>query len=108
MRPGEIITGAEPIPLNPGRTTIALTVVNSGDRAVQIGSHYHFAAVNPALDFDRAAAHGYRLDVPAGTALRFEPGVEREVALVAIGGRRIVRGLRPEQAGPLDEPEEAR
>ena len=90
MRPGEIITAGDRIPLNPGRERVRITVVNRADRAVQVGSHYHFAAVNPGLEFDRDAAWGHRLDVPAGTAVRFEPGVEREVDLVPIGGRRQV------------------
>lgn len=98
--PGEIIVGDEPIELNPGRERITLTVINTGDRPVQVGSHYHFAAANPALDFDRTAAHGHRLDVPAGTAVRFEPGVTREVDLVPLAGRRVVPGLRLE--GPDD------
>jgi urease subunit beta len=102
MRPGEIITGDGPIPLNPGRERVRITVVNRADRAVQVGSHYHFAAVNPALEFDRATAWGHRLNVPSGTAVRFEPGMEREVDLVPIGGQRLVRGLRPEFAGELD------
>ncbi|MCP2259550.1 urease subunit beta [Streptoalloteichus tenebrarius] len=103
MRPGEIIPADEPVPLNPGRPRVRLVVVNRADRPVQVGSHYHFAAVNPGLDFDRAAAWGHRLDVPAGTAVRFEPGVEREVDLVPIAGRRVVPGLRREWAGALDE-----
>jgi urease subunit beta len=94
--PGEIIVGAEPVELNPGRARITLTVVNTGDRPVQVGSHYHFAAANPALDFDRTAARGHRLDVPAGTAVRFEPGVTREVSLVPLAGNRVVPGLRLE------------
>lgn len=94
MRPGEIIPAAEPVELNPGRPRTRLLVRNTGDRPVQVGSHYHFAAVNPALEFDRAAAEGLRLDVPAGTAVRFEPGVEREVELVPLAGRRVVPGLR--------------
>jgi urease subunit beta len=102
--PGEIRPGAEPVALNPGRDRIVVTVTNTGDRPVQVGSHYHFAAANPALDFDRAAAWGRRLDVPAGTAVRFEPGVTREVILVPLGGRRVVPGLRAEHAGPLDGP----
>ncbi|MGP4021092.1 urease subunit beta [Saccharopolyspora sp. 5N708] len=102
MRPGEIITADEPIPLNPGRERVRITVVNRADRAVQVGSHYHFAAVNPGLEFDRAKAWGHRLDVPSGTAVRFEPGVEREVELVPLGGRRLVPGLRLEFAGGLD------
>src|SRR5690606_41394517 len=73
MRPGEIIPAEEPVPLNPGRKRVRITVVNRADRAVQVGSHYHFAAVHPALDFDRAAAWGHRLDVPAGTEVPFEP-----------------------------------
>ncbi|MDA3625916.1 urease subunit beta [Saccharopolyspora oryzae] len=102
MRPGEIITAENHIPLNPGRDRIRLTVVNRADRAVQVGSHYHFAAVNPGLEFDRAQAWGHRLDVPSGTAVRFEPGVAREVDLVPVGGSRLVRGLRLEYAGELD------
>jgi urease subunit beta len=88
--------------LNPGRPRTAVTVVNTGDRPVQIGSHYHFAVANPALEFDRSAAWGHRLDVPAGTSVRFEPGLTREVALVPLAGNRVVPGLRPEQAGALD------
>ncbi|GAB2745033.1 urease subunit beta [Amycolatopsis magusensis] len=94
MRPGEIITGDEPIELNPGRDRVTLRVRNTGDRPVQVGSHYHFAAVNPALEFDRARAAGRRLDIPAGTSVRFEPGIEREVVLVPIAGRGVVPGLR--------------
>jgi urease subunit beta len=110
VRPGEIVPGDAPVPLHPDRDRVRITVVNTADRPVQIGSHYHFAAANPGLRFDRQAAWGYRLDVPAGTALRFEPGVEREVDLVAIAGRRTIRGLRLEWAGELDrrgwEPDE--
>ncbi len=102
MIPGEVVCGPEDVLLNPGRPTVSLRVVNTGDRPVQVGSHYHFAAANPALSFDRSAAWGHRLDVPAGTAVRFEPGVDREVRLVPIGGARVVPGLRPESAGPLD------
>jgi urease subunit beta len=100
--PGEVIPGDVPVPLNPRRDRVTVTVTNTGDRPVQIGSHYHFAAANPALAFDRDVAWGHRLDVPAGTAVRFEPGVTREVQLVPLAGRRVVPGLRPEQAGPLD------
>jgi urease subunit beta len=96
MTPGEIITGHEPITLNDGRPVTTLTVINSGDRPVQVGSHYHFAQANPALEFDREAARGKRLDIPAGTAVRFEPGIVREVALVPLAGRRVVPGLRLE------------
>jgi urease subunit beta len=102
VTPGEILAGAGPVLLNPGRVVTSLRVENTGDRPVQVGSHYHFAAANPALRFDRAAAWGRRLDVPAGTSVRFEPGIAREVALVPIGGLRVVPGLRPESAGPLD------
>ena len=105
MIPGEIIPGAEPVALNPGRAVLTLVVRNTGDRPVQVGSHYHFAAANPALDFDRKAAWGHRLAVPAGTAVRFEPGMEREVELVPLVGARIVPGLRSEWAGPLDRDE---
>src|SRR5437588_2692422 len=104
MRPGEIIPADGEITLNPGRHRVRLTVLNTGDRPVQVGSHYHFAAANPALDFDRDAAWGRRLDVPAGTAVRFEPGAAREVDLVPLTGRRVVPGLRLEWAGPLDDP----
>jgi urease subunit beta len=100
--PGEIVFGSGPIPLNPGRERRTVRVVNTADRPIQVGSHYHFAAANPGLEFDREAAWGMRLDVPAGTAIRFEPGVERDVTLVPITGRRVVPGLRPEWAGPLD------
>ncbi|GAA3460008.1 urease subunit beta [Saccharothrix longispora] len=103
MVPGEIIPGEEPVELNPGRPRTTLVVVNAADRPVQVGSHYHFAAANPGLEFDREAAWGKRLDVPAGTAVRFEPGVEREVVLVPIAGARRVPGLRTEWAGDLDE-----
>ncbi len=94
MIPGEILVGAEPVDLNPGRPRTRLVVRNTGDRPVQVGSHYHFAATNPALEFDRAAASGHPLDIPAGTSVRFEPGVEREVSLVPLAGRRVVPGLR--------------
>jgi urease subunit beta len=100
MTPGEVITGQGHIALNDGRPVTTLTVTNTGDRPVQVGSHYHFAQANPALSFDRAAARGQRLDIPAGTAIRFEPGLVREVALVPLAGRRVVPGLRLE--GQLD------
>lgn len=103
MTPGEILVGEEPVELHPGRPRLTLTVVNAADRPVQVGSHYHFAAANPGLSFDRDAAWGHRLDVPARTSVRFEPGVEREVTLVPIAGARRVPGLRPERAGALDE-----
>ncbi|HEY4462787.1 MAG TPA: urease subunit beta [Streptosporangiaceae bacterium] len=94
MIPGEIIPGEGPVTLNQGRPAITLVVANTGDRPVQVGSHYHFAQANPALTFDREAAWGHRLDIAAGTAVRFEPGIEREVSLVPLAGARIVPGLR--------------
>ena len=102
MIPGEILPGAGPIVVNAGRDELRMEVLNTGDRPVQVGSHYHFAEANPALHFDREAAWGHRLAVPAGTAVRFEPGVAREVDLVPLGGLRIVPGLRGESGGPLD------
>jgi urease subunit beta len=102
VRPGEIITGSAPVPLNPGRHRVRLLVRNTSDRPVQVGSHYHFAATNLGLEFDRNEAWGHRLDIPAGTSVRFEPGIEREVDLVPIAGRRVVPGLRHEFAGELD------
>src|SRR5687768_9419627 len=96
MIPGEIITAAgEPdIEINEGRDRRRIVVANTGDRPIQVGSHYHFYETNPALVFDRKAARGYRLDIPAGTAIRFEPGQSREVALVAYAGERRVFGFR--------------
>ncbi|MEV0995692.1 urease subunit beta [Nonomuraea sp. NPDC050202] len=102
MIPGEYAHPEGTIALNPGRERVTVRVVNTADRPVQVGSHYHFAAANPGLEFDRKAAWGMRLDVPAGTAIRFEPGVERDVTLVPLAGLRVVPGLRPEWAGPLD------
>jgi urease subunit beta len=102
--PGEVLVGDGPIEVNPGRPRTRLTVENAGDRPVQVGSHHHLAAANPALRFDRTAAWGQRLDVPAGTAVRFEPGVAREVDVVPLAGARVVPGLRGEVAGPLDDP----
>lgn len=101
LKPGEVVGPDEPIEINAGRPVTSLAVVNDGDRPVQVGSHYHFAEANPALAFDRDAAYGQRLDVPAGTAVRFEPGITTEVDLVPIGGERIVRGLRGAVAGSL-------
>ena len=91
--PGEVLAGAGDVELNAGRARASVTVVNTGDRPIQVGSHFHFFEVNKALDFDRAAAFGMRLDIAAGTAVRFEPGVEKQVPLVAFGGRREVTGL---------------
>ncbi|HEY0534317.1 MAG TPA: urease subunit beta [Actinoplanes sp.] len=104
MIPGEILPGDGDIEINPGRPRLDLTVRNTGDRPVQVGSHYHFAEANTALDFDRAAAWGHRLAVPAGTSVRFEPGMPRDVSLVPLAGARIVPGLRGLAAGPLDPP----
>ena len=94
MIPGEILLGEGPVVLNAGREAISLVVANTGDRPVQVGSHFHFAQAHEALRFDRDAAWGYRLNVAAGTAVRFEPGVEREVNLVPLAGERVVPGLR--------------
>ena len=102
MIPGEIITADGELILNAGARSITLQVANSGDRPVQVGSHYHFAEVNPALVFDRARARGMRLDIPSGTAMRFEPGQQREVPLVDYAGSRTVIGFRGEVMGPLD------
>jgi urease subunit beta len=107
MIPGEVRLAAPPLTLNAGAPRTEMTVLNRGDRPVQVGSHYHFAEANPALDFDRAAAWGQRLDIPAGTAVRFEPGLPREVALVPLAGRRSVTGLRgvagAREGGMLDD-----
>ncbi len=102
MIPGEIVTAAGDLELNAGRPTRTLTVANSGDRPIQVGSHYHFAETNPALRFDRAQARGCRLDIPAGTAVRFEPGQEREIVLVEYAGGREVYGFRAEVMGLLE------
>lgn len=101
MIPGEVIPGEGDIILNEGRTEVAISVVNTGDRPVQVGSHYHFAESNPALEFDRVAARGHRLNIPAGTAVRFEPGQKREVQLVAVQGDRRIFGFRGEIMGDL-------
>jgi urease beta subunit len=103
--PGEVIAVEGSITLNEGAERTTVRVVNTGDRPVQVGSHYHFAQANAALEFDRAAAHGLRLDIAAGTAVRFEPGVDREVTLVPIRGARIVPGLTMPAPNTLDEPE---
>ncbi|TXS51614.1 urease subunit beta [Streptomyces sp. t39] len=103
MIPGEILLAPDPVVLNEGRARTRVTVVNTADRPVQVGSHYHFAEANPGLDFDRAAARGKRLAVAAGTAVRFEPGVPVDVELVPLAGRRIVPGLRGETGGALDD-----
>jgi urease subunit beta len=101
MIPGEIITGEGEIELNAGRVAITLTVANTGDRPVQVGSHYHFHETNLALSFDREAARGHRLDIAAGTAVRFEPGQTRDVQLVPYGGARVIYGFNQKVMGPL-------
>jgi urease subunit beta len=103
MTPGEILPAAGDIVLNRDRVAIVLMVTNTGDRPVQVGSHYHFAETNGALDFDRRAARGYHLDIAAGTAVRFEPGQSREVRLVAYGGARLVYGFNQMVMGALSE-----
>lgn len=101
MIPGEVIAAPGDIELNAGAPVVTLRVANTGDRPIQVGSHYHFSETNPALRFDRAAARGLRLDIAAGTAVRFEPGQEREVALVPLAGARTVYGFRQDVMGPL-------
>jgi len=101
MIPGELFIQDGEIELNKGRRTVTLTVSNSGDRPIQVGSHYHFFETNPALKFDRMKARGMRLDIAAGTAVRFEPGQTREVNLVALAGKRTVYGFRQEVMGKL-------
>ncbi len=102
MIPGEIMVAAGEIVLNADRQPLTLKVANTGDRPVQVGSHYHFAETNEALAFDRGQARGYRLDIPAGTAVRFEPGQTREVTLIPYSGRRVVHGFNGRIAGPLE------
>ena len=102
MIPGELFAVNGEIELNAGLQRTTLTVANTGDRPIQIGSHYHFAETNPALSFDRASAKGKRLDISAGTAVRFEPGQTREVTLIPYRGRRVVQGFRGEVMGDLD------
>ena len=103
MIPGEIQVKPGEIEINVGRRTLVLTVANSGDRPIQVGSHYHFFETNGALQFDRAAAYGFRLNIPAGTAVRFEPGQERRVELVALAGDRKVYGFLGKVMGPLEK-----
>ncbi len=102
MIPGEIIVAEGDIVLNEGRETVTLSVANTGDRPVQVGSHYHFFETNAALDFDRDAALGHRLDIPAGTAVRFEPGQTRDVTLVPYAGKRVVRGFNAKIQGKVE------
>ena len=101
MIPGEFFFQDGEIELNAGRQTVTLTVANTGDRPIQVGSHYHFFETNPALRFDRDKAHGMRLNIPAGTAVRFEPGQSREVTLVALAGNRAIYGFRQAVMGKL-------
>ncbi len=101
MIPGELFPAEGEITLNASAEAITVMVANTGDRPVQVGSHYHFAETNPALDFDRAAAHGLRLDIAPGTAVRFEPGQAREVSLIPIGGARKVYGFNQKVMGSL-------
>src|SRR5262252_9370055 len=102
MIPGEAFIQDGEVVLNAGRKTVTLTVANAGDRPIQVGSHYHFFETNPALKFDRARSRGMRLDIPAGTAVRFEPGQAREVTLVALAGKRVVYGFRQDVMGKLE------
>jgi urease subunit beta len=102
MIPGEIRYGEGDVVINEGAQRLELSVVNNGDRPVQVGSHVHLPQANAALEFDRAAAHGHRLDIPAGTAVRFEPGVAQQVSLVPLGGSREVHGLSLNPPGRLD------
>jgi urease subunit beta len=101
MIPGELFPGDGDLELNAGREVVTMMVANTGDRPVQVGSHYHFAETNPALDFDREAAMGLRLDIAAGTAVRFEPGQRREVALIPITGARRIYGFNQKVMGAL-------
>jgi urease subunit beta len=103
MIPGEYFIQDGDIELNKGRKTVTLTIANSGDRPIQVGSHYHFYETNPALKFDRKKARGMRLDIPAGTAVRFEPGQTRDVKLVAVAGTRTIYGFRQEVMGKLQK-----
>jgi urease subunit beta len=101
MIPGEVFITAGDIELNKGRKTVTLTVTNTGDRPIQVGSHYHFFETNPALKFDRSKTRGMRLDIAAGTAVRFEPGQTRDVTLVALAGKRAIYGFRQAVMGKL-------
>jgi urease subunit beta len=101
--PGEVIAAPGELELNAGRRTVEVVVANTGDRPVQIGSHFHFAEVNQALEFDRSAARGFRLDIPAGTSARFEPGIPRSVRLVELAGARLVPGLTTTETASFQE-----
>lgn len=102
MIPGEILTADGDIELNAGRETLAVSVANTGDRPIQVGSHYHFFETNPALEFDRSSSRGFRLNIPAGTAVRFEPGQSRKVEVVAYAGERNIYGFNGLVMGPLE------
>ncbi len=102
MIPGEVISAPGELVLNEGRETVSLDVANTGDRPIQVGSHYHFFEVNPFLTFDRSMSRGFRLNIPAGTAVRFEPGQEKTVELVALAGARVVYGFNGLVMGPLE------
>ena len=102
MKPGEVFTAAGTLTLNAGRETVEVEVSNTGDRPIQVGSHYHFFETNEGLSFDRAASRGFRLDIPAGTAVRFEPGQTRKVRLVTYAGDRIVHGFNAKVGGKLE------
>ena len=108
MIPGELFIKEGEIELNAGRKTAIVSVTNTGDRPIQVGSHYHFFETNPALEFDRNKTRGMRLDIPAGTAVRFEPGQTREVALVALAGKRAVYGFRQQVMGRVTDESKAR
>lgn len=101
MIPGEVITAAGSIDLNAGAREVTIEVANAGDRPIQVGSHYHFLETNSALRFDRSLTRGMRLDIPAGTAIRFEPGQTRDIRLVPIAGRRVIHGFQQKIMGPL-------
>jgi urease subunit beta len=103
MIPGEVLFGEGDIEINQGVARIEMTIVNTGDRAIQVGSHVHFPQANAALDFDRGVARGHRLDIPAGTAVRFEPGIAKHVSLVPLAGAREVHGLSLNPPGALDK-----
>ncbi len=103
MIPGEVVTEPGEIELNADRQAISLAVANTGDRPIQVGSHFHFAEANPGLDFDRDKARGMRLDIPAGTAVRFEPGQSRDVQLVPVAGKRVILGFNRKVMGALNE-----
>ena len=102
MIPGEVFAADGEVELNAGRRTVTIKVANTGDRPIQVGSHYHFFETNPSLDFDRDSAYGFRLNIAAGTAVRFEPGQGRTVELVALAGDRKVYGFRQQVMGPLN------